>query len=147
MPKTFKKDFIHQRYLYVRYRGKTITYVGQTTSLENGRPFRKFMSERKRDHFTKVILVKVPKKKVNIDKWEAYLICKLRPEWIFQFKQYHIKGYLNKCKHLLKPELVEELELFYWDANNKLFEQEYHEYTYDNIREIRRIPYLAPKVK
>jgi hypothetical protein len=146
MPKTFKKDFIHQRYLYVRYRDRTVTYVGQTTSLENGRPFRKFVSERKMDRFNQVVLIKVPRN-VDMDKWEAYLVCKLRPEWVFQFKQDHIKGYLNKCKHLLKPGLVEELELFHWDANKKLFEQEYIEYTYDNVREIRRIPYLAPKVR
>jgi len=113
------KSFGDKPVIYIRYKNKKCTYVGETDKFSGMRQFRKDLSPGITDNYDEVRILYAPRDK-NVRKyWEAYLVVKLLP--MYQLKENKLKPYvsiLNK-RRMKDQGLIVEGSPEYSDLRNK----------------------------
>ena len=102
-----KDQWDKQPVIYIHYYKGVVQYVGQTVNIFDGRPFRASYNQ----PVDSIRWIKAPKNDRARLKWEAYLVCKLKP------KRQNVKSYQWKSND--SGYKKDELEQIEWEKDQK----------------------------
>lgn len=92
--------------IYLRYFENNLIYIGESLSLFCGRHAREDIQS---GNYDKIVMIKACKNEKRRRYWEAYLICKLKPKFQSEMKQYKtiLNGGKTYKKIIIKSEKID----------------------------------------
>ena len=112
--------------IYIRYKKKICTYVGESEKFSLMRQFRKELSPGIKDGYDKIRILYAPIDKKVRQYWEAYLVVKLLP--MYQIEESKLKPYVSILnRRIMKHQgLIVEGSSEYIELKNKFKGSIYH---------------------